>query len=174
MKKISIIGGFLIVVAIVGFLYVKGTPQYSLYQFRNAVENHDADTAIKYFDVDSIVDNLMTDFMKEEEAKKPKNGWEAMGQNFARGLMVLMLPRMKEAMKGQLKTAITTPSDDKTAVKDIKKGSISDFEIKTEGKMAIVSRKDDPKVKFKMVKTPEGYWKIVQLMMPETLQHVQK
>lgn len=164
MKKL-VIGGFLIVVAIVGFLYVKGTPQYSLYQFRNAVENHDADTAMKYFDVDSIVNNLMIDFMKEE-AKKPKNGWEAMGQNFARGLMTLMLPRMKEEMKGQLKTAITTPSDDKTAVKDIKKGSISDFEIKTEGKMAIVSRKDDNKVKFKMVKTPEGYWKIVQLTMP--------
>ena len=174
MKKIIIIGAVLIVVAIVGILYAKGTPQFSLYQFRNAVENHDADTAMKYFDADSIFDNLMTDFMKGKEAEKPKDEWEAMGQTFARGLTVMMLPQMKEAMKGQFKTAITTPSDDKTAVKDIKKGSISDFEIKTEGKMAIVSRKDDKNVKFKMLKTPEGYWKIVQLMIPNSLHDIKK
>jgi hypothetical protein len=140
MKKFIIIGIVLIILTVIGFLYVKGTPHYSLYQFRKAVENHDAETAMKYFDVDSIVDNLMNDLMKEWETKKPKDEWEAMGQDFARGLITMMLPQMKEAIKGQLKSAITTPSDDKTAIKDIKRGSITDFEIKTEGKMAIVSR----------------------------------
>lgn len=169
-----IIVGIIVVVALSGFVYAKGTPQYSLYQFRKAVENHDADTAMKYVDVDSIADNLMKDLMKAQDEKKPANDMEAMGNNFAKGLMVMMMPALKEALKGQFKTSITTPSDDKTPVNNIQKGSLSDFEIKTEGKMAILSRKDNKDVKFKMVKTSEGNWKIVQLMMPDAIKGLQK
>ncbi|KAA0894288.1 DUF2939 domain-containing protein [Oryzomonas rubra] len=174
MKKLMIFVGVIVVVVVSVFVYAKGTPQYSLYQFRKAVENHDADTAMKYFDVDSIVDNFMNDFMKSQDEKKPANEFEAMGNNLAKGLIAMMLPAMKESLKGQLKTGITTPSDDKTPVKDIRKGSLSDFEIKTEGKMAILSMKDNKNVKFKMVKTPDGHWKIVQLMMPNAMNGLQK
>jgi hypothetical protein len=173
MKKIGIIGAILLIIGIVGYVYATGTPQYSLYQFRKAVENHDADAAFKYLDTDSIVDNLANDLMKAEEAKTPKDGWEAMGQNFAKGVIAMMLPGLKESMKGQFRTAITTPSEDKTAVKDIGKGSLSDFEVKTEGKMAIISRKDNKDVKFKMVKTSEGHWKIIQFMMPDSVKAMQ-
>ena len=174
MKKLIIFMGIIVVILVSGFVYAKGTPQYSLYQFRKAVENHDADTAMKYFDVDSIVDNLMNDFMKAQDEKKPANEFEAMGNNFAKGLMAMMIPTMKETLKGQLKTAITTPSDDKTPLKGIQQGSLSDFEIKTEGKMSIISRKDDIDMKFKMVKTTDGHWKIVQMMMPDAMRGLQR
>lgn len=169
MKKMIISFAVLLSVVISVFLYAKGTPQYSLYQFRKAVENHDADSAMMYFDVDSIVENIMNDVMNQQMSKEPTNEYEAMGNNFAKGLMAMMLPAIKEGLKGKLKASITTPSDDKTPVKDIQQGNLSDFQIQTEGKMAILSRKDNKDIKFKMVKTPEGYWKIVQLMMPDAV-----
>lgn len=167
-KKILISFAVLLSLIISAFVYAKGTPQYSLYQFRKSIENHDADSALKYLDIDSVVDNMMQDLIKEQEVKHPSSPAESFGNNFAKGLMTMMIPAMKEALKGQIKAGITTPSDKKTPVSGIQKGSFSDFEIKTEGKMAILSRKDDKDLKLKMVKTPEGHWKIVQIMMPAT------
>lgn len=163
----------IVLVLVSAFLYAKGTPQYSLYQFRKAVEAHDAETAMKYFDVDSIVDNLVSDFVKTQEEKKPANEFEAMGNNFAKGLMAMMIPTMKEALKVQFKSAITIPSEDKSALKKFQNFKSSDFEIKTEGKTAILSRKDDKNVKVKMVKTSDGHWKIVQLIMKDAMEGLQ-
>ena len=169
MKKLGIILVIFTVILTGAYIYIKGTPQYSLYQLRTAIEDHDPDKASLYLDIDSIVDNLMSDFINEQDKKRPENEWEAMGQNFAKGLMTMMLPTLKETMKGQFRTAITTPSDDKTAVKDIRKGKMSDFDIKVDGKMAIITKKDDKEMQFKMVKTTEGHWKIVQMILPNTV-----
>lgn len=50
--------GIIIVLPVVVFYYVKSTPHYSLYLLKGAVENHNPDEALKYINIDSIVDNL--------------------------------------------------------------------------------------------------------------------
>ncbi|QXE92787.1 DUF2939 domain-containing protein [Geomonas subterranea] len=176
MKKVLIVVAALIAVLVAGFVFVKGTPQYSLYQFKKAVQNHDPDTAFKYLDVDSVVDNLALDLINSKEMNKPaSNPWEEAGQTMAKGLMTVMLPSIKEAMKGQIKTAITTADSEKSendkgtnTIKGLNKGSWSDFDVKVEGKMAIVTNKQDEALKFKMVKSSEGYWKIIKIIIPHT------
>ena len=172
MKKliiaVCILAGLLVAV----YVYVKGTPQYSLYQFKKSVQNHDSETAFKYLDIDSLVDNLANDVMNAKDINTPSSPGEELGQGLAKGLMTMMLPTLKEAMKSQIKTSITTSteSDSKEAdspISRLGKGSWSDFDAKVEGKMAIVTNKNEPDVKFKMVQTTEGHWRIAQLMIPK-------
>lgn len=170
--KYAAIGIGILFVLVSAFLYVKGTPQYSLYQFSKAVEAHDAETALKYFDVDSIVDNLVNDFVKIQEEKKPANEFEAMGKNFTKGLMAMMVPAMKEALKVQFKEGITKQSEDKSPLKKFNNFKWSDFEIKMEGNTAFLSRKDDKELTVKMVKTSAGHWKIVQLTMKDAIENI--
>lgn len=167
MKKLGI--AIAIVALFVGsWTYLTGTPQYSLYQFKKAMANHDAETAFKYFDIDSVVDNLATELMNSKEMNQGASATDRLGQDFAKGFLALMLPTLKETMKGQLKRAITTPSDEgkDTPIGGLSKGSWSDFDVQVEGKMAIVSKKDDPNLKLKMVKSSAGHWRIVQMMIP--------
>lgn len=175
MKKLVIGAVILTAVLVAGFAFVKGTPQYSLYQFKKAVENHDPDAAFKYLDVDSVVDNLASDLMNSQEMNKPTSSpWEEAGQSMAKGLVTVMLPSIKDAMKGQIKTAITTADSEKgegdggtNTIKGLSKGGWTDFDVKVEGKMAIVTNKQDHALKFKMVKSSEGHWKITQIMIPK-------
>lgn len=173
MKKLIILVGIILVVAVTGFVYAKGTPQYSLYQLRKAIENHDADTAMRYFDVDSIVDHQINDIIGQDK-KKPTSEFEQMGNNIVRERMAKVIPTIKETLKSQFKNNITTPSDDETPVNIIRKGKYSDFEITMIGEIAILSRKDNIDIGFKMVKSSGGYWKIVQLMKPSTNDGLQK
>jgi len=171
LKKLVIFTGIIFLVAVAGFVYAKSTPQYSLYQLRKAIANHDADTAMRYFDVDSIVDNQINDFVGQDK-KKTTNDFEQKGSNIVKERMATIIPIFKETMKRQFKNNITTPSDEETPVNIIKKGSFSDFEINMVGEMTILFRKDNIDIGFRMVKTKEGYWKIVQLMRPDSLQGV--
>ena len=45
----------------IGFLFVKETPRYSLYWFKKAILDRDAESALKYLDTDSIVGNMVKD-----------------------------------------------------------------------------------------------------------------
>ncbi len=143
------------------FLFMKGTPRYSLYQFRQAILNRDGETALKYLDIDSIVDNMMKEVLAKEEPA-PRTEWEAAGRNLGKVMVMAMAPAMKETLKSTMKTSLT--SADKSNLDNLKKGSIWDLDIKTDGNTAIVTPKGDPSVNFRMAKTGEGYWKIVEFM----------
>ena len=54
----------------IGFIFVKETPRYSLYWFKKAILEHDAESALKYLDIDSIVDNMVKDMSGEEDKEK--------------------------------------------------------------------------------------------------------
>jgi hypothetical protein len=70
---------------------------------------------------------------------KPRDGIEAMGQNMAKGIIAMMIPVVKETIRSQFRSAITTPSEDKTSVKDINRRSLSDFVVKVDGKLAVIT-----------------------------------
>lgn len=174
LKKLIILVSIIIVIVVSGFVYAKGTPQYSLYQLRKAIKNHDADTAMRYFDVDSIVVSQINDIVGGQGKKNPINELNQVENNIIKERMAKAIPVIKETFKNQFIASITTPSDEETPVSIIKKGKFSDFEIDVLGEMAILSRKDNINIGFKMVKTKEGYWKIVQLMTPDSMQGVSK
>lgn len=163
MKKSILVGVAVILIVLLGsYLYFKGTPQYSLYQFRKAVENGDGDAALKYFDVDSIVDNMMKETVLEETESLPKNQWETAGRNFGKAMVMMMLPAMKEQIKSTIKTAIT--SSERSNLDGLKKNRIWDLDIESEGRIAFVTPKNDASIRFKMAKTSGGYWKIVEFI----------
>lgn len=166
MKKILLILGVLLLVVITGsFLYIRSTPRYSLYKLKNAISDKDAESALKYIDVDSIVDNLMKDLYANEPPSS--NRWEAMGRSIGQGMAMLMLPVLKENMKSQIKTSIVS-EDDKSKLVGLRK-NLWDIDIETSGKTAILTPKDNQSIKFKMTKTSDGYWRIVEIIDTEKI-----
>jgi type II secretion system protein G len=149
-----------VVLALGAFFYIKGTPRYSLYKLKKAISNKDAEDALRYIDIDSIVDNMAKDLYLNEPM--PSNKWEAMGRSIGQGMVMLMLPAVKETMKSQIKTSIVS-SDDKSKLAGLK-ANLRDLNIETSGKTAMVAPKDDHSVKFKMAKVNDGYWRIVEII----------
>jgi hypothetical protein len=70
---------------------------------------------------------------------------------------------MKETLKSNLKSAITTNS--KSNLDNIKAGNLWKFDIARDGNMALLTVKNDDSVKFKMTRASEGHWKIVEIVL---------
>ena len=149
---------------VVTALAVTGTPQYSLYQFRTAVEAHDAETARRYLDVESVVDSMIDGVTDTGRSSGNESLWEEMERGFAGGFMALAAPAIKESMRKQLRIALTRPSEDTTVIRKITTTRLRAFEVKREGTTALVTVRDDPRVVFRMRKSG-GSWRIVQIMM---------
>lgn len=144
------------------YLYVRTTPQYSLYQFKKALDNHDVDGAFKYMDVDVIIDALLSDFIKME-APEASDPWEQAGWNMGKGLMMAMAPAIKNAAKAEFKLQILEekPSNWQGGLKN---SAIWNLQVEKQGKMALITIPlEGEQIKFKMAKTSEGYWRIVKL-----------
>jgi hypothetical protein len=154
-----------------GFYYFSGTPRYSLYKISRAFKNHDSEEFHKYVDVDRIVDHLAK-FAVEQAAAEMESGnltgdWEGAGQEFDKELAMMMLPGMLEALKPQIKQAITELIEN---TEDDREGSpllgASLADIQTEGntsKVTVEDKETGQKFRFKMIKTPDRYWKIVEI-----------
>ncbi len=161
---------FLIVFGIVGFLAIHNTPRYSLYWFKKAILDHDAESALKYLDIDSIVDNMVKDiFDKPEEQKEPpKNQPETAMKNIGKDIVMQNLPAMKKQLKEQLESAIISYND-QAALDNLRKANVLGLVITMEGDLALVKIRGKDKVAFKMAKSPEGPWKIVAFNLKELM-----
>jgi len=149
----------------ISFYYIKGTPHYSLYKFKKALLKNDPETALKYLDIDSIVDNLMSRTMMEmTEERLSKNEWENAGRAMGIGIAMMMKPAMKEFLKTSFKQAVTNPDKDKTDIRKLKDLGFNDYIIERIGNTALISPKNDPDVSFKMTRIEGGYWKIVDII----------
>jgi len=91
-----------------GWRYFRSTPQFSLYQMLKAVEAHDYETFTQYFDVDSVVDNVISKEIKkvEEEQGVAEEVWDKLGKSFAKGLVMIVKPMLKEEVKAEIKRQI--------------------------------------------------------------------
>jgi hypothetical protein len=171
-KLLPISVALLVVFLVVGFYYFSGTPRYSLYKIGRAFKNHDSEEFHKYVDVDSIVDHLVKyavqQTLAEMEASESTDDWEiAPGQEFDKELAMMMLPTMMEALKPQIKQAITELIED---TGDDREGSpflgASLAGIETEGSTSLVTVENEDtgeEIRFKMEKTPDRYWRIVEI-----------
>jgi len=161
----------LVVLLAIGFYYLSGTPRYSLYKISRAVKNHDSGEFHKYVDVDRIVDHLakfaVEQALAEMEKNKTTDDWGRPAQEFDKELAMMMLPKMIEAMKPQIKQAITEiieDTDREPEGSSLLGATLAD--IQTEGSTSLVTLEHQDtgeKIRFKMVKSPDRYWKIVEL-----------
>jgi hypothetical protein len=178
--------GIIVVLLVLGFLYVQGTPHYSLFQLKRAVNNHDADEALKYVNIDSIVDNLSRSFFGKGA------GGISLEEGKGSSLKMLVadaLPGIKESMRSSFRASVSSGSDEKQREKvavqqhknpapsiggieigglDLRKlreSSVMDLVIQMDGETAFAYLKNNPGIKAKMVKTETGYWQIVEIIL---------
>jgi hypothetical protein len=206
-RKVYIAALAIIVFLAVGFFYVRSTPHYSLYMLKKAIEKHDPDEALKYIDIDSIVDNLGRNFIGKNE----KDGSR---KSSLKGMVFDALPGLKGSIRSSIRQAIASGDKSKhknnpknTAsskeinenviggnsqyahqnkmsvqlhnnqslsiggitignidVRSFEKISLWDLIIQRDEKTAIVSMKDTPNIRVKMIKTDAGYWQITEVL----------
>ncbi len=170
-KKITVFVSALVVVAValgIGYALVRETPRYSLYRFKKAVLERDAEAALQYLDTDRIVDNMARELSAGGENKEdqPNHGPGASMRNVGRDIFLQNLSTIKEQLRDQLKSAIIS-YDDQNVLDNLKKANVLGLNITTEGDTALVKIRGKDKVAFRMAKSSEGYWKIVALNLKE-------
>ncbi len=165
-KKIALISGAILLMLLCGFLYIKTTPWYSIYQLSRAVNDHDAETALKFIDVDSVTESL---------AKSLSAGGGASGKinKDVAAAISMNMPSIKEGVRLYLISVIRSQDDagDRKKAAAIRLGSVDihnlrmstvwRLDVETRGRTAYVKLKDKPGQTATMAKTDEGYWKFV-------------
>ena len=170
-KLLTLSVALLVVFLVIGFYYFSGTPRYSLYKISRAVKNHDSGEFHKYVDVDRIVDHVskfaVQQVVAEMEKDQPIDDWGRGGQEFDKELATMMLSNMIEALKPQIRQKITEfieDTDDEREGSPLIGATLAD--IQTEGSTSLVTLKNEKtgeKIRFKMAKSPDRYWKIVEI-----------
>ena len=162
--------GLAIIGSVVGWRYIKSSPQFSLYKMSKAIEARDYETFAKYFDTDSVVDNIVDkalESVKEVGAEEAtSNVWYELGKSFSEGLIMMMKPTIKEQAKAEIKREIETGSfwDDYRPVNVFK--AFTGFEVRKEGKVATVTLATDEKEPFSFkILQREGYWQISDFVL---------
>jgi hypothetical protein len=139
----------------------KDTPRYSLNELRSALLNHDAPTALRYIDVDSIVDCMANDMFLKYEAKAA-SPLAMLGLTAGREAARIIMPGVKELARAQVTKAITSP-DEGDYFAYIRKGSVWYLTIDVGGQTAWVAPKGTSDIRFRMQQVPDGYWRIVEI-----------
>ncbi|MBA4391098.1 MAG: hypothetical protein C0399_09185 [Syntrophus sp. (in: bacteria)] len=160
----------LIVFGVAGFLSIHNTPRYSLYWFKKAILEHNAESALKYLDIDSIVDNMVKDIFDKPEQQKvtSKNQPETSMKSIGKDIVMQNLPTMKKQLREQLESAIISYND-QAALDNLSKASVLGLVITMEGDLALVKIRGKDTVAFTMAKSPEGRWKIVAFNLKELI-----
>jgi hypothetical protein len=161
---------FVSIIAVgIAYFFVKETPRYSLYWFKKAIFEHDAENALKYLDIDSIVDNMVKDMPGGEEDKEraqSKNRSEGPMKNIGKDIIMQNLPTIKAQLREQLKSAIISYNN-RTALDNLNKASVFGLRITMEGDVALVKIRGKDKMAFKMTKSSEGHWRIIAFNLRE-------
>lgn len=161
MKKAIIVTFIAIIVIASGsFYYYVGTPSYSLYKLKKAIQNHDSASFNKYVDVDRIVDDLMNTAVAQTEKEMgdlKDNPFGELGMTIAKGLM--------SSMKEQMKTEINKSIEEISENKDDKYSKVEIENIVKEGKSAKVTlvNSEGDTIKMDMIEMPGRYWRIVSV-----------
>lgn len=140
-----------------------GAPRESLSRLRTALLNHDADTALRYIDVDSITDHLAEDLLNRCETSD--DVLLSLGIGMGRNIQPLLLPIIRETIRKQVRRAISS-TEENAYFGYIRKAHVFYLNVTMEGDdRAFVKPKGKADFAFRMARTEQGYWKIVQLIL---------
>lgn len=165
-----VIIGIIVIIGVLGLVSVKGTPQYSLYKMAEAVKKKDYTTFSKYFNVDSVVDDLLDKALEEakknmlQQAEESSEDTKA-AQEYFEFLAVEMRTQMKEQAKAEIKKSV----EEGRFYEDYKEASMisiflnTKFQVKgTEADVILVNREKNQSLPLKMRKK-NGYWEIYKI-----------
>ncbi len=166
MKKIIIISAVILVIAISsGTYYFTGTPTYSLYKLKKAIQSHDSTSFNKYADTERIVNSLVSEATKELETED---------NNLFAGLAQTLMLSMKDQIKNEINKSVEEISSGKdnnlatVKIKSVEKSGMS-------ANVVLINNKDE-EIRISMIQYPERYWKIVSInvddfkkISPETI-----
>ncbi len=155
---------------VVACFFVKETPRYSLYRFKKAILERDAEGVLKYLDTDSIVENLAKDMSVENDREKTPIGLKQEGplRNIARDIIIQNLPSIKGQIQDQIKSFITSYND-QAVLGNLSKASVFGLNITIEDSVALIRIRGRDNVAFKMAKSPKGHWRIIALDLKEIM-----
>jgi hypothetical protein len=139
-----------------------GSPRRSLDDLRSALLAHDAERAVRYIDVDSIVDCMARDVFEKYE-KKADDPLALAGLLVGRQAAALVMPAIKEVIRKELREAIAS-SGESGYFHDIRRASVWYLNIEVTGDTAMVTPKGKSDIAFRMARTKEGYWRIVEII----------
>jgi hypothetical protein len=171
-RKVFVASVIVVVLLLLGgFLYVRGTPYYSIYQFAGAVNNRDPETALTYIDVDSIVESLVKGIssgsgnLREGTRKAVVSGITMNMESVKDGVRQYIIASIRSGeASGETRKESGGIGIGSLNLHQIKKNFIWDLEVKTEGTTAFVRLKQKPGQTAKMIKTEEGYWKFTEIL----------
>lgn len=110
-KRVIITIVIILIVALVSILYRQHTlsPEYSLWQAKKAVEQHDVISFEKYVDVEGVSNSLIDQVisMRKEETQ-PQHESEQLGESIAKGLVMLLKPHLSKMASEQMVKYVET------------------------------------------------------------------
>ena len=108
-----------------------GSPRRSLDELRSALLEHDAERAVRYIDVDSIVDCMARDIIERYE-KKAGSPLGLAGVLVGKQAAALAMPYIKEAVRKEIREAIAS-SGETGYFHDIRRASVWYLDIEVAG-----------------------------------------
>jgi hypothetical protein len=140
------------------------TPRRSLAELRSALLDHDADRALRYVDVDSIVECVARDILLKYEARS-EDPLEQAGVRIGREVSRLLMPGAKAIARKRIREAIASV-DQWGYFDDIRRSSVWYLAVDVDGDAATVAPKGKADVMFRMARAPEGgYWRITEIVL---------
>ena len=119
MKKLLLIITILTIFGCSNPLNWKKSPEYSLLQVKESIENNDIYLFEKHFDIDRVSDRMSDEiikYLKEESLKNTdtNNEWELLGNNFASGIIELMKPLISSQISKNIRKTIDDMGQNET------------------------------------------------------------
>ena len=147
--------------------YATTTPRYALYRLGEAVQRHDVDDALRYFDVERIADRatdvLVADYLARQPA--PATQAEANGRQLVASLAKRRLrPQVIDRVRAEIRRSVERAGGHAAAVV-LPVGVVAvlnGFAVSRDGPDAWISYRDPAEgpVRFRMARQPGEPWKI--------------
>ena len=111
MKKVLRLFIALILSLVIGFLYFRTTPQYTLVKLVKAYKTHDVELAKQYMDIDGLAIQAAEEAanLMREEINKPsetQDEWESFGEGLANMFLEGLIPSLKKSVEEGVKKTI--------------------------------------------------------------------
>lgn len=163
LNPLYLIGGLLLVLSITtlsGYFYLRSTPQFSIYQMGKAVQQRDYEKFKRYVDVDTVVDNVFAEAMKDVDVEDA---------GIFSSLVLSLAESAKETAKTSFKSSVESGEFGESYWDDISLANLL-FKVKAErhGKISDITIKDNDAVSFSMRKE-DGVWRIINVNNVEKL-----
>lgn len=150
-----------------------GTPSYTLYRVKRAVDTHNLETFRRYVDLDSVLEHALREvggkFFDQKKAGSPegKSSQRPSRKGSLEGLFKRFAPEIKELLQYEARRVV-----ERMVTQPREKPSIpypalvaAMWQVRREGEQASlpVKTKGGAIVEVRMRQAPEGYWRVVEV-----------